>query len=77
MTSVFRTFEGHEYYTLKKLDLIALLFIKLYYNENSEIGFLKMAFWRMRPFFHQIPQLLDLPIPILIFGNIVSACLRP
>ena len=35
---------------LKKIDLIALLFIKLYYNENFENDFLEMAFWRMCPF---------------------------
>ena len=50
MTSVFSTFEGHDNYIPKKMDLIALLFIKLYYNENIEIDFLEMAFLRMCPF---------------------------
>ena len=50
MTSVFRTFEGHDKYISEKMDLIALLFIKLYYNENIEIDFLEMASWRMCPF---------------------------
>ena len=46
-TSVFRTFEGHNNCIPKKLDLIALLFIKLYYNENFEIDFLELAILAM------------------------------
>ena len=50
MTSVFRTFEGHDNYIPEKLDLIPLLFVKLCYNENFEIDFLERAFWSMGPF---------------------------
>ena len=42
MTSVLRTFEGRVNYILKQVDLIGLLFIKLYYNEKFEIDFLEM-----------------------------------
>ena len=44
MNSVFRSFEGYGTTSLKKLDLIALLFIKLYYNKNFEIDFLEITF---------------------------------
>ena len=53
--------------SLKKLDLIALHFIKLYYNENFEVDFLEMVFWRMCPFSIKCLNYL-LPIWLLLFA---------